>query len=990
MKYTCNNEFMIRMPALPTEVAKELYDLNFDEVWTYVEKNDLENYIKEALQISSQSLYDAVCRLDNGSPKDKATYNSLYKYLIRAATRTTPYGILANVSMGKFDDTNTYIKLQKGFKKCICADNLWIYRLIENLEHRQDVLNQIGIIWNKSCFITDNRMRNPNYSKHGTLETVLKESSSIRYNNLIKLIKENTQQYIKYSNLCDILVKEYPKVGEMKIKNTLNMLIDQEYLFTELRIPAYCKDTIDYITKVLEKNCILNSLQENLRNLQHYFKQYDLGENVLGDIIELMQNIQESSSYVEVNSGSNLKEIKLNNEVKSKLEKFTECIARIGMESEVYTILDLFKENFQEEFGQGVEVPLAQVINPSGFDGLSYISDEKYNPTEREILINNIFINKIEEAILNGERKVNLTSSDFKNIPFSYYKTISDSIDINILLTRSFNELKCYLGPNIGADSAGKSFQRFENIFEDKPFEQYNKIYKEKINDKIIYAELREMPIAGRLSNVMNWKSNYPYQVLLSLPEGNNSETNILVEDLAIGMDDENKLYLKSISKGKYCRLFTDNMLNHQLNSKLFNLLYAISREYEDIRIIERLSGLTEYKSLYSPEIEIEGIIVAPEKWRISQIYFQKLDFGEFKKKYDYLKKRFQLPEYFYLCRGDNRLLLKRDDGKTAEILYQEIDHQSDIELCAVEKNFFSNEMVQDHLGNHFMVECIFSLYNSEKFTKKRSNQKNAMIQNAERLVPPFHNGWVYLKIYCNREMEDDFLIRFKKDKSKLLVNRFFFLRYFDDTGMHIRLRIKYDNEEDALSKYSLLNQWLSEMREDSFIKRWSINEYYRENNRYGGSSCITMMEDFFCSDSEYVIDLISSRKSDDSHELIDTYIEAIAGELCSLTQNIEEMFRILDNLVDKESYRKEYRKNRQHYIGIIKSAIEQDVGLNIKKVLHANPLDLSSTPDEIISSMLHMRCNRLNRNRELEIRTYSLIRHTMYDEIKKIKYYKK
>ena len=59
MKYTCNNEFMIRMPALPTEVAKELYDLNFDEVWTYVEKNDLENYIKEALQISSQSLYDA-------------------------------------------------------------------------------------------------------------------------------------------------------------------------------------------------------------------------------------------------------------------------------------------------------------------------------------------------------------------------------------------------------------------------------------------------------------------------------------------------------------------------------------------------------------------------------------------------------------------------------------------------------------------------------------------------------------------------------------------------------------------------------------------------------------------------------------------------------------------------------------------------------------------------------------------------------------------
>ncbi len=62
------------------------------------------------------------------------------------------------------------------------------------------------------------------------------------------------------------------------------------------------------------------------------------------------------------------------------------------------------------------------------------------------------------------------------------------------------------------------------------------------------------MPSKGRFTNLLNSQRNYPYTLALSMPFNNNSEY-ILLADLVCGMTENNRMYLKSISKN-YLKLY--------------------------------------------------------------------------------------------------------------------------------------------------------------------------------------------------------------------------------------------------------------------------------------------------------------------------------------------------------------------------------------------------------------------------------------------------
>ena len=368
--YSCHSVFMVRTPALPMEVAEKMYGCDYRDIWKYIRDMSLDGYFTESLKIASPSLYEAIKKLGGGGDekRDRATCLSLYKYLIRAATRTTPYGIFAGVALAEFGSRGVHSVDSGRIHKKISADNLWLYKLIEKIEKNQAALEKLSLIWNKSCYVSGRRMRNPIYSKHGTSENAIKENSSIRYSPLVELVVSSAQDYINYRELVGIIKSAYDYVPDEKVINVINTLIEQEYLLTEIRIPAYCSNTLSYCLGVLERRNILPELREQLNQIQRRFDEYEAGYDVLDETIGIMSSIQGSKSYVKVNSGSSFNELELDVGIKKKIENFVDCIERIGIESKIYSTLKEFKHQFQEEYGQGVEVPLTQVIDPAGFE----------------------------------------------------------------------------------------------------------------------------------------------------------------------------------------------------------------------------------------------------------------------------------------------------------------------------------------------------------------------------------------------------------------------------------------------------------------------------------------------------------------------------------------------------------------------------------------------------------------------------------------------
>lgn len=144
----------------------------------------------EALYISSPSLYHAILKIGQDDKKDQATFISLYKYLIRASSRTTSFGLMANVALGSFssDDKSCIEKLNSPDKKILVSYS-WIYKLVDELQRDQNVLDRISVVWNKSTYVTSSRIRNPNFVNQGVNRLNEHKNTSIRFTKLIQIIK---------------------------------------------------------------------------------------------------------------------------------------------------------------------------------------------------------------------------------------------------------------------------------------------------------------------------------------------------------------------------------------------------------------------------------------------------------------------------------------------------------------------------------------------------------------------------------------------------------------------------------------------------------------------------------------------------------------------------------------------------------------------------------------------------------------------------------
>lgn len=996
MKYICHNIFMIRTPHLPLECWEQLCKVPIDSIWEYVQKQGLQDYISEALLISTPSLYDALLRRGLDKRKDKAANMSLYKYLLRAATRTTPYGLFADVSLGEFKGSTTESLLKNGITKNICADNLWIFQLIREIESNSDNVKKLSLKWNPSCVSRKSRVWNFHYANGGSNATnSIKPQNSIRESKLVGIIKHYTQKGIKYKELKDIIKNVFPNAEEGVIDKTIQTLIEYEYIFTDLRIPAYCEDKIEHVLDILKKHDIDKELQLKIQKIKESFEEYEKsteGEQVLTNLICDMEALHKSDVYVEVNSGSKIENPLLSTEVKERVEKFVDCLSEIGLESVILSTLWSFKARFQEEYGQDVEVPLLEVIDPNGFDGLRFYNNPRRNMTVRDSKIRTIIECKLQSALVNGRNKVELTKEDFLGVNDDFLELQENakwvsSFDLNFIITKDESRLNLALGPNIGANDAGKTFRRFERTFNTDKLKEYDEIYKTS-ESEFLTIEVREMPALGRLANVFNETLKSQYFLPLGMPCCENVPNKIILEDLFVVLH-ENKLYIKLKSKNQVCRFVSNNMLNPLLHSSVYNLLREISLEYEDMKIVERIGNLFENQYVYCPRIVIEDVTVLPEKWSFTKLNLSRDSFESFSRDFERYSEEYKLPKLFYLCRADNRLLLQKDSVNSLLILYEEYCESKILELCSVEESFLESDLVKSNRNEKYAAEFVFSFYKNE-FSKPFKNILASELIDVNRKYPPFEDGWLYLKVYCHEDMENDLLISFKQKMCEWDLKDFFYVRYADEIGSHCRIRIKYPSQKTALSHYENINRWLTALQKFGIIESWSICEYRRELNRYGGHIGFADIEKVFSTNSNFTIDFLEQLNEKNQEELC---FYAIATLLHECLGDELSMFKLLDGNIERGKYRTEYQKNRKNYIKLLEEVLlcdneKSEINIIMTQLRQKENI-LTSGFGDIVLSLLHMCCNRMTRSRKTEEKVYSFLRHSLYDVIKKRQYVK-
>lgn len=1038
IKYIPEDFFLVRTPLKRSEDYNFIYRLKSDKnLLSSIVEDEI---IREAIAIASLDL-NASLDYSIGEELRPKVLESLEKYLNRLTTRATPFGLFAALAAGSFANKSniTLSSDIKLYKKSCTVDMGWFCSIIKILEEDRNILFNTHVIFNRQCYLSGNRVKNPYISNYGQINETMAKSTSIKKTNQVLFVKIFAQEYVAFKELYNELLRRNQDVPEEVIFNFLIQLIKTEFLITDLRIRTGSHDPLqELIYKMTdydldEPNKILYAKLDNINRHRIEYSEHNIGQglNYYIDLCNKMSEIKDSKNYLNVSTAAHMQNNKLNKVVKVELERLSDFLVSITTEDNESYPIKVFKLAFVEKYGANVEIPLLELMDWDMGIGDPYSQKFVHNSSKESLslrsekyrFIEKLIHDKIQLCLRKGLNEVVLNNKDIEAV--SDYSDILDfaySFSLNtIILAEDSNSIdqgnfQLMIGPNVGSDQAGNSFNRFYNILDDDTKKKLHKIYKNEINEtehKYAIVDAYELNHTARYMNICNGNDNYRYSINMAYGVADESRR-IDLDDIFIGFDPRiNRLYIKSRKLGTIVKVSPDNMLNTLGSNSIIRLLRDISYSYEN-HPVESLLQFQLYTQDYKyiPQIRYGRTILFSETWKIEKTDFTAIkSFEGFREEARILFKLWGIPRFVYVVKFDQCILIDTENDTFMHYLFKELRNNTEaiiIRQAESEKSLWLSNSKGDRFFSELTVPFRLNQIRKENFeipsgslnnllTKTNYNKNKAEISFIDniRLIIPGQENWIYFKIYCQPENADIIIgnnIKQFVDLHRQSLKKYFFIRY-SDPNFHIRIRFKTQEKEEVSRLLESFAQWYEEIRSAGLSYRYNIDVYEKELERYGGIRAMERAENLFYNDSIFVMLLINSqwRKNKGDDEIGIVSIFHMLKEFLNDKHLIEYL---LCSYISQNDHKKEFRENRELLLRLFNyniSDIDQDVQIALqqravsiheyKELLDDLDTDelLTNSIENIIASHLHMFCNRFKGDRVWEQKVSAFSRHIIY-----------
>lgn len=1007
--------FMLRTPLLPLDFYFEW--LNFknseSEFLKIFFKRSESGQFRESLKITSPSLYKTLEDFLNNKKIRNEEYflNSIFKYFIRAATRCTPFGLFAGVSFGTFTKSDTELILRSPtLLKAVSVDMEWVCGVIKKIE--EEFYKKIRYRRNEGIYIKGDRAILLNIEKKDKSLTMKK---NISLTSALKLVFDTTEDYAEFDEILLNLQNHYPNQKISILEKYIKELIDNDYLVSILR-PSLGNESI--LKKLIETLEELGRENVDLKNILSYMQTYQDESNpqkaieFYKKLKKHMQMLYKSSNYIQVDSKSNFKSIKINENLIKELNELMRILLFLNDKNISHDVKwQKYKTKFIEKYGETREVPLLELLDedlglgvPEGYQEEPIEKETKWLGTMGQGL-KEFFFNKFENALIKKEEFIEIKDSDFSDYELSNINNVPKSFDINLTLVKDkFGKNKYYIGNSVGALRAGNSFGRFFNIM-DKPVSLFKKINQKTSYDDILNCELRFLPSDTRNANVAHCATASDYEIAISCSSYKAKSQRLSLDDIVIGIKDF-QFYAKSVSKNKIVNFTVNNMFNRHFFPSVFRFLWEVTIDQE-IPWCLFYWDLFFYHYDYVPEIRYKNFVLSPRKWTLSKKFFhttQKINFEEFNLGLREFIDCYSVNRFVYFGELDNRLLLDLENQRCKKILYSYFTKSERIELWEYDDKCLPPVLYKD---KKYCCELFIPLVKEKKCRKENNIALYIPNSYSKRIKIPL-DEWISIKVYGANDSEDSFI---SKDVLRLvdslfenkIIDKFFFLRY-NDPRRHIRIRL-HGESTVLLKGYCIVQYWMKNLLNRRVAVDFVIDTYDRELERYGGEYVINEIETLFFKSSLSVINLLNFKKS---NKLSNYYL----GVICVLyfvkkfNLTFEDTLTLFN--VPNSKFREHFKKEREKYILTVESLIYDSTQLskeseNIISILSVMGCSIELVKKQlknlnitkikyidIVSSIIHMHLNRLfENNLQIEPVVRAITRHAIYATYKKTIYNK-
>lgn len=697
--------------------------------------------------------------------------------------------------------------------------------------------------------------------------------------------------------LCELIPSATPE----KVDKLLTELWEQTFLLTDLRPPLTCESPARYVTERLapipEAAKALTRLNLFLKAAADWDRMESEDSSKAYGVLLAQAGVPADGSKgtpVQVDMAIAV-EGRLGNALAVEAARAAELLLRLSPTPRGFSSLAEYRQLFMARYGHNREVPLLELLNPHrglGAPSMHGHGGTGPEPAKAAIRAQTLLqlacgaLHDRQRAVLLDEKSLARLETWRPNLD-----TAPLSMDINIMVAAASaaaadkGDFLVIVGPNLGAMAAGRNLGRFADLLGTGGQRALHETAaaKQAHAPDDLWAEVVYLPSNFRSANVVIRPVVHAHEVPLGTTAGVQPANVIPLNELVVGLEN-NRFYVRWPAVDKRIRFSSGHMLNLHTAPPVGRFLVELS--FDGKAVFSSFDWGSVDNFPYLPRVQVERIVLRPAQWRIQKDALTIETKAAFRYRLDTWRAEWNVPQYVFLTIGDNRLALDLDqDAQAAELKaeLQKLPDGGSVILQEVLPRF--DEAWMTGPDGHYYSEFIVSLVlrsdlpspdrptssagataaSSEPPAASPFGPNGLMEQRVDQLNRSYPPGseWLFVKIYCPRNVEDDLISESMRTFSQNvtasgLANEWFFLRYADPEP-HLRLRFHGSPERLTNQLFGHVCDWARRLMSDDLCLKFMFDTYEQEVERYGGFAGMAAAEALFSVDSRYAAELLHS-----------------------------------------------------------------------------------------------------------------------------------
>lgn len=990
-----------------TPLEQKQTDLTWEKIIEIFSKK--EN--REALFLGSPNIYRALLAWENGElfQKEEDLKNlkgSLYKYASRLSNRSTPFGMFATVAPVTMAATSNLDIDNSELNRVTKYDMYFLGKLIPIICENEAIKKALKYYSNNSMYKVFDKFR---YVEYYFKENVrFHKISEVEFTEYLDIIFNVARKGATIEEMSKVLVAD--DISSSDALAFIDTLIDSQFIISELEFTITGEDYFEklvtlfseerfafYEAEVIQK--LITNLKNKINDLDRNNSNDPAVYHAIHQFINEQINDVDITKLFQVDANRTIPNGSLSFKTLKTLRPAITVLNKLQSRQENAALKD-FKQKFYERYEE-YEQPLVTVLDPDVGIGYGKQSGAKA-PLVDELGIKGRFssekqigmdakklflFQKLLHATANGLQAIELQEEEINK--FEEQEALypdSFSAFVNVFHENGVEKINL---KSISGPSANSLIGRFGHL-DSKILDLCNEIatIENQLHPDAIIAEIVHLPQA-RTGNILyrNFQRNYeiPYLGTSSLPE----ENQILIEDLYISIKG-GKIVLRSKRLNKEIIPRLSNAHNYSANAlPIYHFLCDLQNQYT--MGLGFSWGALQNEFDFLPRLSYKDVIFSRATWNIHKKDIDAILANDEKNAVAvvraYQKER-NIPNLIYITQGDNEVLINFENELSCMVFYFMLKGEQFLQL----KEFY---FAEDTITNKHCNEIIVSAHKNVVVPEAATTPTYQSKENKEAVQGTFSIGekWLYYKFYCGERAGEELLnkaihpivAQLKEDN---LIDKWFFIRYYDNLGHHLRFRVLLKDNSGFNPCLKTIKQHIQPFEDSKVIWKTQTDSYQRELQRYGYEG-IESTESLFYNDSACTLQFADMIEGDTGEKIrwlfallsMDHFLNDFGFSLetkCNLMNVAKTSFGKefnrsgrLNKQINENFAKSEYEINcfldagniEESYVPLWDILQERSIA-NQQAVSALKQLDTQEKLPEplpnIVLSYIHMICNRL------------------------------